>query len=369
MYLMYKNEKVAKINGNIFNHFDVIFNKDLLPIGTFTNNKVQEGLFIREWLKSRTVPNLRQNIDKIIEKTSISISEGFRLSLGVSLTDHYWFKPEDSILLWEDVNYQDNGFEPVFAKAILNSSPDNFKSPDYTTDGVMEKFWYLSGNELPMLSKIDTEYNNILTANEVVAFNIAKLLEIDTTPYIKGAIGNYLTADCPCFMENNYEYDYVNALQLKHNNLNNYTGRNDLSEYFNNKLGLNKEINDLKILDCLLHQEDRHERNIGILIKDQDLSTAKIVPFFDNGSCLGYYRTDKIDTSKDNLKFFNKKREDLVIEDIPDISIKDLIEIIKYTYEDYKIPEQNYEYAKEELTKGYEILMENKDKEYSIEKA
>lgn len=154
MILMHKNTPVADvlvINGKIFS-IKKILNEKHLPEGTLmqTSELLQRSL--SNWQSVRAVPSERQNAEQIIKKIGCSLSEAALKNMGVSLTDCYWFK-EDNDLTWKDVNYHDNGFSHNFAKSCLLNTPDfNFNTPDFTTDGALEKYW-LSIDGVPSLIK------------------------------------------------------------------------------------------------------------------------------------------------------------------------------------------------------------------------
>ena len=115
MLLMHKDTPVAKVD--VHNHlilgYDEIYNEKEIPLGTKGNGKTQEQILLSHWYKSRSIPGTRPNLRNIEEKIGIAKTDMFYYSSGISITDTYWLKEENDEILWKDINYHDNGFEPV----------------------------------------------------------------------------------------------------------------------------------------------------------------------------------------------------------------------------------------------------------------
>jgi len=64
----------------------------------------------------------------------------------LSLSDQYWFKPYDSNLVYEDINFFENDFDYAeFLEASLSmnskiiTKEESLKTPNNTTDGMLKK--------------------------------------------------------------------------------------------------------------------------------------------------------------------------------------------------------------------------------------
>ena len=345
---MHRNTPVAeiKIIDNIPICYEDVFCEAELPKGTKNTNKITEQLLLKAWYESRSIPKERPNLSTLISKLGVNRAEAFIKSSGVSLTDTYWIKEKEDVILWEDINYYDNGFSEVL-KDLYCFQKGTFKpSPDFTTGGVMEKFW-MSVFQEPYLLKMDKN-NSVFSANEVVYFKIAESIGIQTTPYFYGNLLNIPVCICPSFVPDS-KTDFVTALQEKHANFRN-TGELFLKHFF--KLGFEKEIKEMITLDCLLHNTDRHEKNFGYLLFSN--GEKRFAPLFDNGRCLGADRLPNSSILEDPLKPFNKDRDYLIKNYGVSIDAEESfwIDIIKSTYEDFQVPEYQYEIAKEELKYG-----------------
>ncbi len=354
--LMHKDTPVAKLNmmdPYIMGYLE-IYNDKLIPIGTKVDKRLksQEHYLISEWVRSRSIPDKRQGIERITQVLNMTPDEMFLKSLAVSLTDCYWIKDEDSPLKWFDVNYFDNGFMSVVGNILKGQSPSFSPSPDFTTEGTMSKFWVASGGR-QYLYKIDNVSGSIEAANEVVVSKIMNNLGILTTPYYfaKDDLGNNMCY-CPNYIED-ADIDYINALAIRHDHIGDFRPFS-LVSYIENTLNMKDKLDEIRLIDVLFFNTDRHERNIGFSIKDNDISTIKLIPAFDNGRCLG---VDPVN-SRENLKLFGKPRDEVVldIDNIPEIDEDMAFLILKETYEQFGISEEAYKKAYNILSEGLDLL-------------
>lgn len=287
LYRILKNDSQCYIMVNLLNlnnyiniclkcgfrlHNLLIWEKNNVTPSRWYMKNAEYILFLR---KGKAKP-----INNISSKT---VHHMFYYSSGISITDTYWIKEENDEILWKDINYHDNGFEPIFATYYLDGKikkTNKIISPDFTTDGIMEKFWFMSGDK-PFLAKMDNKYDNTLSANEIIYFKTAAIAGIDTTPYLLGETKNNKYCACPCFI-NNADEDYISAMQIRHTNFS--LSGEMLIRFFIEKLGYEEEMKQMITLDCLFHNKDRHEKNFGI---KKTKNGFKFIAPFDNGFCLG----------------------------------------------------------------------------------
>lgn len=362
MILMFQDTPVAKLRCNKFKPigYEEIYDKNKLPLGTKGFNDEQEKILFSHWYNSRAIPQTRPNLLDVENKLGMEINEAIIKSMAISITDCYWIK-EDNLdcinLKWKDINYHNNGFDLTFANYYASNKIIFSKSPDFTTDGIMEKFWYLSSG-IAYLAKIDNKYGNRLIANELVYNDIAKSLNINTTPYVLGKLNDVDFCASPCFVKNENE-NYISAMQIKHSNFS--LSSENLLRYFSTELGFEKEIKEMIFLDCLLHNVDRHEKNFGF-IKNSD--EIRFVPMFDNGFCLGVNHGRNKKVTDADMKLFNDKRKDILYRYSINKDVDELFcqNILKKYYEELNIEEELYEISKLELEYGLNLIKENNRK-------
>lgn len=88
-----------------------VFDAARAPIGTVSRNGRGKAKELLEWWQHRSIPMGRQGLDAKLAE--LGVDEPWRIpfsSLGLSLTDQYWIRPQGQELAWEDVNFFDNDF-------------------------------------------------------------------------------------------------------------------------------------------------------------------------------------------------------------------------------------------------------------------
>lgn len=375
MYLMHMDETVAKIEvmDGKFISVPQIFNGQLMPVGV-SSQSPNLPLLLQNWDDMRSIPSERQNMDRILRAIPGGLSEAKRQSLRVSLTDTYWMKEENMQFSWNDVNFHDNGFATDFADVAVfekNIPIVSFADPDYTTDGVLRKGW-ISMNHRPVLLKFgdlgqNAKKTNLLSANEVIASKVAEEMGICHVYYFPVCVeeSKQIVCGSHCFITDAGK-DFVTGLQIAH--VHHSFGRELYHRFC--AMGCQKEVDRMLLLDHLLHNTDRHEKNFGIIRDAATLETIQFAPLFDSGSCLGWnYNPALLQTGE--TKPFARKREQQLnfLQKLPcDVPDPNFVKaVIADTYELFGIKERQYQIACNDLEKSYQILLE-KEHLYQIPK-
>ena len=149
--LMHRDEPVCAISidtvsGAILRASKPV-NPELLPLG----GRIDSAM-LKKWWQRRAVPVGQGKIQRILEQMGIATPQEYLVkNLGLSLTDHYWIKPLDMELGWEDINLFTNDFrDPVgdmqfglFPEAVQDL-PANAFSPSSSTQGDLTKKWMIA---------------------------------------------------------------------------------------------------------------------------------------------------------------------------------------------------------------------------------
>ena len=81
-------------------------NPELLPLG---GSQGTDSL--RKWWLRRAVPISQGNIAALLQQEGIPSTQSLLVrNLGLSLSDHYWIKPNGRELTWKDVSLFSNSF-------------------------------------------------------------------------------------------------------------------------------------------------------------------------------------------------------------------------------------------------------------------
>lgn len=249
--------------------------------------------------EDRAIPSSRKGLDEALAKFGLSNARCLLLrSLGLSLSDQYWMKPENSDLAWEKVNFFQNEFSSDVGDVLFGAEKSgnrlNFSSPDSSSDGFLKKRWKIE-NGKRILAKGGSSPFYQEPFNEVIASRIASFLGIPHVPYALLWDEGFPYCVCPDFVDANT--DLIPAWRLlmlnkPSNNDSPYThllsccaalGIPDAKEF------LDKMI----VFDYLLANEDRHFNNFGALRNADSLVCLGMAPLFDSGSSLGYKKLEK----------------------------------------------------------------------------
>ncbi len=137
------------------------------------------------FLRGRTINLARSDAKDIFSSTGVSDNIALSLrSLGLSLTDQYWYRPSGSGVKWKDVSCFDRKYDTSFSEAILRrdyaalAKVDPY-TPDCTLGGISRKAWiYIDGS--PMLLKSEAGTSNFIEQSELLSARLTeRLLEKD----------------------------------------------------------------------------------------------------------------------------------------------------------------------------------------------
>ena len=122
-----------------------IYNPEHIPLGLSENEKINLRKF-NKWYKGRSIPASRQGLANALDIIGVTHQDELILKCyGLSLSDQYWFKPNDVNLQWKDINFFDNDFSEDVGNALFGTptESDSFSliSPDNTSDGWLKKKW------------------------------------------------------------------------------------------------------------------------------------------------------------------------------------------------------------------------------------
>lgn len=238
------------------------------------------------WWHHRTIPKNRTGIEKKLEQ--LGITNTFNLpfkSMGLSLSDQYWVKPQDATIAWEGINFFQNSFTASETGEWL--SEVGLDSPDNTSDGALSKTWICKGNERILLK--GGSLLNQEPYNECIATNLYQriLRAGEFVPYTLEEWGNNTVSACPNFLSDAEEY--IPAYYIKES-FKQAPHHSDFRHFIEccERLGVHgAELHMQKMIVCddLIANTDRHWRNFG-LIRNVETLEYRMAPLFDSGTSL-----------------------------------------------------------------------------------
>lgn len=320
--LMHKNIKTAEVEMDdatgYVRKIGAIYAPEHLPISVSTLKSPADRAALNAWWTDRSIPASRFGVREALSALGISSAMILPLRcLGLSLSDQYWIRPQESRLAWEDINFFDHDFSEDVGNALFDANQirnmPNLSSPDNTSDGNLKKRWKII-NGKRCLIKGGTSPFMQQPFNEVIAAGIMERLGIPHVSYTIHWDGKIPYSVCENFVTGDTEL--IPAWHI-------YQAKkraNDVSIYRHfvnacDTLGIKGAVDFLDrmiVLDYLIANEDRHMNNFGALRNAQTLEWIGFAPIYDSGSSLGCSKTPKQMYSENNVtcKPFKKYHEE-----------------------------------------------------------
>lgn len=260
------------------------------PIATVKNGIITESneilcpLYLKRtkdiegWLASRAIDSHRTNSRLLKKALRLRAVDDAQTALAVNaatITDRYWFKPEGSTAVYEDIRFKENYFDQL----ALRGDPDSFsrkpsRTPELTNTGSFEKCWkridgkwwmYKNGNTNEIFSELF-----ICKLGERLGLNMAHY-EMDgqyirSLDFTDGAAVNFE----PMRSLVDDDEDYANCFHTL----------NAMSPE------LAKQYLILIWMDSICYNMDRHTENFGLI---RDVKTGEVLslaPNYDNNIAL-----------------------------------------------------------------------------------
>lgn len=311
------------------------YNDKYKPYGIRKLNKKQ----ITDWLLSRKIPASRDNIDDILDNLKISsTNELVFKAFGLSLSDQYWLKPNNSNINWKEINFFDNDFSDDMGKFLFEDYKDisSLKTPDNTSNGDLKKSWKIINGKRVLLKAGRPPYNQE-PFNEVLASEICKRLNFDYIEYKLYMINGKYYSGSENFINKNTElvsaWDFLKDRQ-KPNDMNYYKFYLDSCK----EMGLNikKDVDDMIVLDYIINNEDRHFRNFGLIRNVETLEFEKEAPIFDSGYSMYCQQVDNLIGKYNKSKPFRENHDKQIqLIDLKNYDFSKLNDIGDFAYELY----------------------------------
>lgn len=322
--LMHKNISVALLDldeeTGFIQKIDAVYKAAHLPYGVKVKNGIADRAALNDWWVDRSIPASRSGIVKALEVLNLSSTRMLLLRcFGLSLSDQYWIKPENSDLQWGKINFFENGFSEDVGDVLLGKTAKeghfDFSSPDNTSDGCLKKRWKIVNGKRCLFKSGSNPFMQ-QPFNEVIASKVATRLGIPHVDYSIVWDDGVPYSVCEDFIDVNTEL--VSAWRImqmtkKDNSTSVYR------HYINccQELGVTdivKAVDRMIVLDYIIANEDRHQNNFGLIRNADTLEWIGVAPIFDSGSSLGYDKLAGQIMSEAGVecKPFKKKHEDQI---------------------------------------------------------
>lgn len=191
--LMNRNIKILDFeydeDYDAYNGISHIYDLKYAPLSLYYCEDLELSKVFYKWLKDRRIPPLRDNLKYLLDSLKQNTTTELMITqYGLSLSDQYWFLPENKFVLWEDINFFENAYDSSqFLKATfgkcnikVDKKTDSKPSPNASTNGQLGKCW-VQQNGKNILFKGANTINRFECVCEVIASHMCKVLEV---PYV-----------------------------------------------------------------------------------------------------------------------------------------------------------------------------------------
>ena len=281
------NDTTGQIVSDL--HID---NREYLPLSVVHSDSPSGAL--QKWLDNRSVSANRQDIAFMLAAYHVETASALSFkSLGLNLSDQYWFKPEGADFGWHDVNLFENEFcEQVFRTMADTGKPSY--TPDSSSNGDLPKFWKIEQGKRVLYKEGSAPFDQ-QPYNEVFAARLLEVLELPHVNYTLVQDEERAYSVCETFVTTATEY--VPALEIL-NAVPKLNHENSYQHFFRCAEALSipvsrQEVDDMLLFDYLINNADRHYGNFGFIRDVQTRRFLGMAPIFDNGNSLWYLQLNK----------------------------------------------------------------------------
>ncbi|MBQ2137004.1 MAG: hypothetical protein II430_03535 [Selenomonas sp.] len=169
------NETTGQIISDL--HID---NREYLPLSVLYSDCSRIAL--QKWLDNRSVSANRQDITDMLAAYNVETASALSFkSLGLNLSDQYWFKPRGADLSWHDVNMFENDFTEQAFRTRGNTGDSSY-TPDSSSNGDLPKFWKMERGKRVLYKEGSAPFDQ-QPYNEVFAARLLELLDLQHVNY------------------------------------------------------------------------------------------------------------------------------------------------------------------------------------------
>lgn len=293
-------------HSSIVGKVDIV-DRSQLPIGTFELDGSFTRPLLEKWITDRAVPFDR--IQAAADELGFESSSELMLStLGLSLSDQYWFRPLDSDIDWRSVNPFENDFDTVLGQALVPDDDDSaskaisviegnptviYSSPDPACGGNLPKYWDIDENGTRRLYKSGKTENGIMEPyNEEIATRLCALL-LDQDDFVPSRLEEdtvfpRVFSSCPCMIDARTELVPAHAVMklAPHDNSMSLYQKFIAVCKQNGLRDVEVSVEKMLLVDHILSNFDRHWSNFGIIRDVETNAWVRVAPLFDMGESL-----------------------------------------------------------------------------------
>ena len=259
------------------------------------------GMPLEIWLDNRIVDVHRSHSRKLFKalrlRTPDDIEQVIDIGHGISITDNWWIqKKEEELDYYSLKQYNEEIADIAFFGASASNSGNTLGYRELGTVGSYEKAWrYINGTWYMF------KQGNIQELiSEYYSYHFLKAMGVNVAEYnMKREISEEIGIVSLFIVSK----DFTNNAEVDFEPFCNYFHDHDEPEYIIPRLDekLIKPYVMMIFYDALLHNDDRHNQNAGVLRNSTTGEIIGLAPLFDYNLGLIATGVPRIDTEKGNI--------------------------------------------------------------------
>lgn len=318
--LKHKNITVLEMEidneASVISKVTRIMNPNHIPFGVRLDKEIIDRKALNHWLKGRSIPASRDNIDKALETIGeLSTQNLIVKCYGLSLSDCYWICPKDMQLDFNQINFFENEFSRDMGEILFGKHLDSFSliSPDNTSDGWLKKKWMIKNGKRYLMKGASGVYRQE-PFNEKIANLVCEKLDILHVKYEVEFIDEMPYSICENFLSKDTELVSAWSIYSHFKKPNHLSAYEHLIESYE-KIGVKdarQSLEKMLVLDFLIANTDRHMNNFGIVRDSNNLDVLGVAPLFDSGTSMFMSSPLRLDINDVESKPFTKKHSEQI---------------------------------------------------------
>ena len=289
--IMHKEKVIALANENGISE---IIDKSLCPACFVI------GMPLEIWLDNRCVDIHRSHSRKLFKalrlRTPDDIEQIIDVGHGISITDNWWIQKTDEELDYSSLKQYNEELADI---ALYGSSSNSGNTKGYRelgTVGSYEKAWRYINGSWYMFKHGNTQE----LISEYYSYQFLKAIGVNVAEYEIKHTNSEETGITSTFI---ITKDFTNNAEIDFEPFCNYYTDHDEPEYIIPRLEEKLIIPYVMMVfyDALLHNDDRHNQNAGVLRNSNTGEIISLAPYFDYNLGLISTGVPRIDDVKGNV--------------------------------------------------------------------
>lgn len=290
--IMHKEKVIALANENGISE---IIDKSLCPACFVI------GMPLEIWLDNRCVDIHRSHSRKLFKalrlRTPDDIEQIIDVGHGISITDNWWIQKNDRELDYSSLKQYNEELADIALYGSSTSNSGNTKGyRELGTVGSYEKAWRYINGSWYMFKHGNTQE----LISEYYSYQFLKAIGVNVAEYEIKHTNSEETGITSTFI---ITKDFTNNAEIDFEPFCNYYTDHDEPEYIIPRLEEKLIIPYVMMVfyDALLHNDDRHNQNAGVLRNSNTGEIISLAPYFDYNLGLISTGVPRIDDVKGNV--------------------------------------------------------------------